>query len=273
MLGRWATRDPIEYEADDVNLYRYVGNGAANWVDPLGLIGIFFDGAGQKYGNNTKIQILFDQYQGEAYYYATRFWPNNIWANIKQAHKRVCDAVCKPYHGPACNKCEPVKQVPVDIFGWSRGAVAALTLALKLKVEGCDCKVECLVVVFESKTWDEKGNLIKSCTKCERRPIVVRPVRIRFLGLIDPVATGGYQMTGTNSTTIPSNVDTAWVGLATQYTTPGGVIFVASVPEAESKFTKLTISRYDVTHETSGFDDNIARDLKAAAKAAGVPFR
>jgi RHS repeat-associated protein len=35
-LGRFVQRDPIGYEANDVSLYRYVGNGATRWVDPMG---------------------------------------------------------------------------------------------------------------------------------------------------------------------------------------------------------------------------------------------
>jgi RHS repeat-associated protein len=38
-LGRFLSRDPIEYSADDPNLYNYVGNSPTNEVDPTGLIG------------------------------------------------------------------------------------------------------------------------------------------------------------------------------------------------------------------------------------------
>jgi hypothetical protein len=36
-LGRFLQTDPIRFSAGDVNIYRYVGNGPVNWVDPLGL--------------------------------------------------------------------------------------------------------------------------------------------------------------------------------------------------------------------------------------------
>ena len=36
-LGRFINRDPLNYEAEDVNLYRYVANQAVNADDPLGL--------------------------------------------------------------------------------------------------------------------------------------------------------------------------------------------------------------------------------------------
>ena len=35
--GRWISEDPIGFEAGDANLYRYVGNGPTNAVDPSGL--------------------------------------------------------------------------------------------------------------------------------------------------------------------------------------------------------------------------------------------
>jgi hypothetical protein len=36
-IGRWLSEDPIGFEAGDANLYRYVGNGPAIYVDPTGL--------------------------------------------------------------------------------------------------------------------------------------------------------------------------------------------------------------------------------------------
>ncbi|WP_186767770.1 choice-of-anchor D domain-containing protein [Blastopirellula retiformator] len=36
--ARWMSQDPIEFEAGDANLYRYVGNGHLSWVDPSGLV-------------------------------------------------------------------------------------------------------------------------------------------------------------------------------------------------------------------------------------------
>ncbi len=36
-LGRWTQNDPIEFEAGDPNLYRFVGNNPTNMTDPSGL--------------------------------------------------------------------------------------------------------------------------------------------------------------------------------------------------------------------------------------------
>jgi RHS repeat-associated protein len=35
--GRWLSEDPLGFDAGDANLYRYVGNGPVNGVDPRGL--------------------------------------------------------------------------------------------------------------------------------------------------------------------------------------------------------------------------------------------
>src|SRR5690606_31906118 len=36
-IGRFCSRDPIGFEAKDLNLYRYVGDEPLKYVDPLGL--------------------------------------------------------------------------------------------------------------------------------------------------------------------------------------------------------------------------------------------
>ena len=37
-IGRWTQEDPIAFAGGDVNLYRYVGNGPTNHIDPSGTI-------------------------------------------------------------------------------------------------------------------------------------------------------------------------------------------------------------------------------------------
>jgi RHS repeat-associated protein len=38
VIGRFMQTDPIRFDAGDVNVYRYVGNGVLNWNDPSGLM-------------------------------------------------------------------------------------------------------------------------------------------------------------------------------------------------------------------------------------------
>lgn len=36
-VGRWMAQDPIGFDAEDADLYRYVGNSPTNATDPSGL--------------------------------------------------------------------------------------------------------------------------------------------------------------------------------------------------------------------------------------------
>ncbi len=38
-MGRFISQDPVGFGGGDVNLYRYAGNGAVNFVDPSGMNG------------------------------------------------------------------------------------------------------------------------------------------------------------------------------------------------------------------------------------------
>jgi len=40
LVGRFVTRDPIGFYGGDINLYRYVGNNPANFIDPFGWVDI-----------------------------------------------------------------------------------------------------------------------------------------------------------------------------------------------------------------------------------------
>lgn len=48
-LGRFMQTDPISFMAGDVNLYRYVGNNPANWVDPYGADAVPAAGGGYNF--------------------------------------------------------------------------------------------------------------------------------------------------------------------------------------------------------------------------------
>lgn len=64
-IGSWNKRDPLGY-VDGMGLYVYASDSPTVLLDPLGQIGIFFDGAGQKAGAGTEIQRLFGIYPGKA---------------------------------------------------------------------------------------------------------------------------------------------------------------------------------------------------------------
>jgi RHS repeat-associated protein len=231
--GRWPSRDPIE-ERGGLNLYGMVGNNGVNTLDGLGLIGIFFDGAGQNKGSGTFIDKFFNEYAGVAVRANTMVYPNNIRANINAAHEKVCEEVCKD---TANDK--------IDIFGWSRGAVAALELAKRLNDDGCDCE-------------------------CSR---VYPP--IRFLGIVDTVSTGGIQMIGLEDDHVPDNVRNAHHALRDKdYNTADKTVFAHQHISAENPTsTKFTTSTHSVSHQQTGWERGVESSLRNAAIAAGVPIK
>lgn len=59
-IGRFISEDPIGFRGGDMNLYRYVGNGAINYTDPFGLIVIGAGLGGSIPFISSDAQIVFD---------------------------------------------------------------------------------------------------------------------------------------------------------------------------------------------------------------------
>jgi hypothetical protein len=101
-----------------------------------------------------------------------------------------------------------------------------------------------------------------------------KPVKVRFMGLIDPVARGGYQMIGTNSTVVPSNVATVYIAYAGLTSDLNSIIFPATHPTAENgKVTSASDEIFDYLHQAIGFAEDVQAAIEAAAVAAGVPIK
>jgi len=271
-FGEFLSKDLMEF-VDGTSLYRayFVPGG----VDPFGLIGIFFEGTGRSPGDATIMQALANSYgDGTSLIYYTNFWPNNIWPNIKDAHKRVCSEICDAV--PEAERCtSPTQHEPVDLFGWSRGALAAITLGKRLKDQGCECEFRCPKVVRKCE-YDDEGNIVSitRTTTFHDKTFTIKPIDIRFMGLIDPVGTGGGQMVGT-TTQISDNVTTAWAGMSSVRANIGHLIFRSTTPTVEDAGkTSLTVKSYAIRHQWIGWKNQTAvfDDLKGAAEAAGVNF-
>jgi RHS repeat-associated protein len=293
-LGRFVTRDPIGY-AGGTNLYQYVSSRPTSYLDPFGQIGIFFDGLDQyewEPNERTIIQELADRYVGGDPYTYFSVAPGytlklheNSRKNLNLAYRRVCEAVCAgvrlrcdtmrraPFSRTATVvDHDIVREEPVDIFGWSRGGILAVALAKRLKERGCSCGGKCF---REYKTCGRfgkrKGRFVWDVhTK-------VKPVQVRFLGLIDPVARAlPWKSAGLDGSTITSNVGNVWIGIATDATRFGGMFFPTAQPVvADPTTTTFTEEEYDVVHQHSGWPgtSTIQDDLEAAATEAGVTFR
>ncbi len=60
-IGRWLSEDPISFAASDANLYRYVGNGPTDWIDPRGLAAGTAWGAGRSNPYAPPLSTFVDQ--------------------------------------------------------------------------------------------------------------------------------------------------------------------------------------------------------------------
>lgn len=165
---------------------------------------------------------------------------------VQNNHKRICKVFCREAAKIEC--CEDLEPFNLDLFGWSRGAVAAMTLAKMLKDEGCTCTVtrRCGFVT----TKDD---------------LIIKPITVRFIGLIDPVTLGlGFV---DYATAVPSNVQRVFWAVADEWS-------VFQIGQVLPPPGLQTVKHYGTTHQQSGFRTTltIGIDTRSAAEAAGVKF-
>jgi len=252
-IARWLSQDPIGLAAGDVDLWRYVRNDAPNAIDPTGEVGFFFDGTWMTEKDNDIIRQIQEVYQDpkeEVYRFPDLFGglldarsladdKSTLFQYVDQAAKAACAANSEGH--------------AIDIFGYSRGAVAALVLASKLNETH---------------------------------------IPVRFLGLLDPSATLSGIDTGGHSPSsffpISPNVKVAWIGLSRRYERlsdpPKSSILkdiIRAGRNAASTFipdvtdrnaTRVTTDTFKDTHLELGKDPSVGFLLAGAAIKAGVPL-
>ncbi len=245
--GRWTSRDPLGI-AEDANAYRYVRNSSLTLTDPLGLIGVFMDGAGQLgLVQKSTIRLFYQWYNDKPKeYYRTPLvigkppTQDDLELEVNKAAKAIQQAWLA-----ARKKC---KREPIDLFGWSRGAVAVLGVldVLKKYIAGIE---------------NTDPDILKQF-----------PITVRFVGLIDPVAT--YLKKPPD--TIPNFVKVGRIA------NKDGKVkdFILGV-DVSDEFKTLPVKdnaqdpltkEFHVSHAQSGFDPTIRRWLLKEAKDHGVPL-
>lgn len=192
-LGRWLNRDPLEEEGG-INLYSFVDNNSVNVVDPLGLALYAFDGTWNdrdKMKRPTNVAKLVEIYNGAAWYekgVGTDWYTKHIGGLTGVGGKNRIESMygklTEYYNTP-----DPTgENQQIDIIGFSRGAALARTFVNYI---------------------NSKGGV--PLLGPDGRPTgVVCPVRIRFLGLFDTVASFGLPGNNINwgqNLSIPENVD------------------------------------------------------------------
>jgi RHS repeat-associated protein len=240
--GRWVSEDPSGFGGGQANLYGYVGNDATNAVDPSGLIGLFFDGNQQTDADNTIITQLQKNYTGpkEPVYRYKRLGalsPLELTIGLETARSELALTVRTAV---AKAKAAYENGEPIDLFGYSRGAVAAILVAQEL---------------------DDLH------------------IPVRFMGLLEPSATwSGWPMVAgpAKQFRIPDNVKNVWIGLATgkssnAFTKVKNFFPEHFQPETGDKTMSQVTSFPTVGHWDSGRASSVGRDLWNAARRAGVP--
>jgi hypothetical protein len=165
--------DPLGFAAGDANLYRFESDAPPMYTDPSGLVGVFFSGAGREPDKDTDTMSWLEQkYQGRHRYRTT---PGFTY--IVNLSGIIPGQVVDVDDNEVLLKGE--QQVleglfydachSIDLFGYSRGGIFAVALAKKLHAAG---------------------------------------IKVRFLGDIDPVATGTNY--ANRPLTVPHNVQVAW---------------------------------------------------------------
>jgi len=146
--GRWLSRDPVGESGFNVmagnleavgiagpenNLYEFVGDNPISQVDPFGLAFYAIDGTWATAGDRTNPWKLYNwtKETPARYYRGPRFGLTG--ADTLYIAKKVKRQICSDYCAAGG------KNFTVNLTGWSRGAVAAVWVAVLLNEEGCDC--------------------------------------------------------------------------------------------------------------------------------------
>ncbi len=192
-MGRWISRDPIG-EAGGVNVYGFVGNAPISSADPLGLALYAFDGTWndrEKMKRPTNVAKLAAIYDGLVAYrkgVGTDWFSKHVGgitgAGGGNRIEDMYDDLVRIFNTPD-PKGENQK---IDIIGFSRGAALARTFVNYINTKG-----GVPVLGSDGKPTD-----------------VVCPVKIRFLGLFDTVASFGVpgnDIDWGQNMAIPANVE------------------------------------------------------------------
>jgi RHS repeat-associated protein len=246
--GSGSALDPIGFAAGDANTSRYVGNA------PTMATAVFFDGAGQPKNSGSIVDTIAKNYQGRPplVFQVSLTDPDTVFDQTKAASAQV-EAILKT------NPNEPV-----DVFGWSRGGVAAILFSSRMAALGK--KVRFLGVVDPVAVgvrWDaiecllqeeiperERPNALVGKPFWEQHPAPVpTSVQVGFTAWTPPKAPGRSE----------------WIeGLL------NSEVFVSISLKQDPRMTERTYSK--VGHKAGGFDDGVGYDLYRAAAAAGVPL-
>jgi hypothetical protein len=231
------SEDPIGYQAEDANPYRYVVNKPTVGVDPTGNVLYAVDGTTNTQQSNTNVWQFFQRTQGLKHYWNG---PGGVLngagsPEIVRGVERQIQIDYRHFVNGQCN-------VVIDLVGYSRGAVIAATVARDLDRPG---------LVLGGR-W-------------------INHIPVRWIGLFDAVSQMGPLMTvpGGWATTFSSNIGSYAHAI---HTADQGRLF-----PIETRFAPATPFNWPdgrrTTHEDLGHEVGPLNWMIQQAQTAGVPVR
>lgn len=191
-MGRWLSRDPIA-ERGGLHLYGFVNNSPLNSLDPLGLALYAFDGTWndrEKMQRPTNVAKLFGVYKGLRWYekgVGTTWYTRLVGGATGAGGENRIESMYGKLVDLYSSSDWTGENQKIDVIGFSRGAALARTFVNYINSKGG--------VQLRGSSGKPTG--------------VVCPVKIRFLGLFDTVASFGVPGNRVNwgqDLSIPPNV-------------------------------------------------------------------
>jgi RHS repeat-associated protein len=197
VTGRWPSRDPIG-ERGGVNLHGFVRNNGVSLWDFIGLNVYVIDGTNfnvrdnphQDYSNPHDIHQRADNGSEASRYYGGPGSESKGVLNLGVLAGRGIGGIIDDVVRDICSDYCKDRSININLFGWSRGAIAAVEVATKLNNDGCKCARPGGVVVekvcvdideYGNETWETWESIVGGWTEH------IKPIPVNFLGLYDAV--------------------------------------------------------------------------------------
>jgi hypothetical protein len=200
-----------------VNLYGFVGNDGVNWVDILGLNVYAIDGTDfnvrdnkhQNYSNTHDIHERALAAGEKSQYYGGPGSDSKTTLTLGDLAGKGMTAIIDNVVKNICEDYCADQTIKINLFGWSRGAIAAVEVARKLNEHGCKCsrpggvvrERRCIVDKSGNEKWQTWETIVGGWTEN------FKPVPVNFVGLYDAVEMVPQKLgTPDMATKMPGNV-------------------------------------------------------------------
>lgn len=262
--------------------YLYVDNVPLFYADRLGLLTIGIDGTDydtqRKNGQKSNVSAILDMVKDSTFYQggpgsdydmfdlftdatgASLFF----WEDANNSFSEIRDSV----HQKICSEYNNNRNLSINIFGWSRGAVIAVEVAKLLKEKGCCTKYSNQM----ARSWNPfaEKQFYRKCCKWEK------PIPVNFVGLFDPVDMSFFNI---NTSSKPDNINVIFSIQSDSRAVLEQVIFPPQKYEGEERVkikrnhNGTRTKHGDIGGATNSRTNDALDMMKKKASVAGVRFK